>query len=271
MARGYSPRIETRTKLSAALKGRPVSTETRAKLAAIKASTSWREKQSASHKGKVQSPETIAKRVAANTGKKRTPEQRLRIAASLKGKRRNPKQIAAMSGANSQCWKGGIVYAAKGYVFEYSPTHPHAINKRYVAQHRLVMEAQLGRYLEPWETVHHKNGIKDDNRPENLELWIGPHPPGQRASDVSQSVPTNKQSVEDASSIQGRLPIMEDEECPQKCPTCGQYIMPSLAELAARMPFLHLERLQGPFIWKFPPFDKEDEEKVRKLAKCLDS
>jgi len=50
-------------------------------------------------------------------------------------------------------------------------------------EHRAVMERMIGRKLTKNETVHHKNGNRRDNRPENLELWAGRHGRGQRVSD----------------------------------------------------------------------------------------
>lgn len=62
--------------------------------------------------------------------------------------------------------------------------HPRAGSNGYVFEHVLVMEELLGRNLVPGETVHHRNGLRDDNRPQNLELWTRPQPSGIRAADA---------------------------------------------------------------------------------------
>lgn len=67
-------------------------------------------------------------------------------------------------------WKGGRTHR-KGYAYLYKPDHPCAINGRYVAEHRYVMEQIIGRLLLPGEVVHHKDGNRLNNDPANLELF----------------------------------------------------------------------------------------------------
>jgi hypothetical protein len=75
------------------------------------------------------------------------------------------------SGALSPRWKGGRSMDKDGYFRVLSPTHPNADAHGYVLEHRLVMEAHLGRTLLPTEVVHHINGITSDHRIENLALF----------------------------------------------------------------------------------------------------
>lgn len=90
------------------------------------------------------------------------------------------------AGEASPNWRGGRVKAHKtrGYVRIKTPRHPRADRNGYVPEHTLVMEQHLGRFLLPGENVHHKNGVRDDNRIENLELWVTAQPAGQRPDDL---------------------------------------------------------------------------------------
>lgn len=66
-----------------------------------------------------------------------------------------------------------------------------SIFKKQYAEHAIIMEAMLGRPLRHGESVHHRNGIRYDNRPENLELWVKPQIAGQRVEDLVAFVVEN--------------------------------------------------------------------------------
>lgn len=71
----------------------------------------------------------------------------------------------------------------EGYVITLRYDHPNASSKGSIFVHTLNMSEKIGRPLRKGETVHHINGIKDDNRIENLELWSSSHGSGQRVED----------------------------------------------------------------------------------------
>lgn len=71
-------------------------------------------------------------------------------------------------GKGNPNWKGGNKRNTGDYIMIYKPNHPNADCHGYILEHRLVMAEFLGRPLRPEEVVHHINGIRDDNRKENL-------------------------------------------------------------------------------------------------------
>ena len=86
------------------------------------------------------------------------------------------KSYALRFGDKAARWKGGRIKVAGYVAVRLTPNDyflPMKGTRGYVLEHRKVMAQHLGRLLERWEVVHHKNGVKDDNRIENLELLPG--------------------------------------------------------------------------------------------------
>lgn len=80
-------------------------------------------------------------------------------------------------GSNNPGWLGGKRVTTQGYVIL-------RIDGKDIREHRHVMGQFIGRELLSCENVHHKNGNRQDNRIENLEVWVTQQPKGQRVEDL---------------------------------------------------------------------------------------
>jgi len=89
---------------------------------------------------------------------------------SWKCRVRDPNWLEKISLKNHHSWKGGKIKTPYGYIMILKKDHPRANNGGYVFEHILIMEKHLDKFIPINENVHHINGLKDDNRLENLEI-----------------------------------------------------------------------------------------------------
>jgi hypothetical protein len=91
---------------------------------------------------------------------------------------------ARMCGPNSPRWSTRRRKTNSGYIILANAEYPGAAFPNHTKEHIVVMSRHLGRKLLKGETVHHKNGLRDDNRIENLELRASAHGKGQSVVDL---------------------------------------------------------------------------------------
>ena len=111
-----------------------------------------------------------SRNVGSQIGREMTEETRQKISKANKGRKTSEAQKQKLSKLK---FRGGVGYKKKrndGYIAIHFPEHPRATKEGMIMEHDLVAECARGYALKPDEVVHHKNGIKDDNRLCNLQI-----------------------------------------------------------------------------------------------------
>lgn len=115
---------------------------------------------------------------------KKVPRRRDRLKHNAAEKERYRKKHGINSDDDLRCAPRGSGTLTKyGYRQIIKHGHPNSQRRGAMFEHVFIMAEYLKRPLFKGETVHHKNGIRHDNRIENLELWTKAHPYGQRVED----------------------------------------------------------------------------------------
>ncbi|MDO8673524.1 MAG: HNH endonuclease [Dehalococcoidia bacterium] len=117
----------------------------------------------------------------------------------------------------SPWWHGGRIVDKGGYILIYRPDHPYRTRTGYVREHRLVVEARIGRYLLPKEVVHHRDNNPANNADDNLDLlasngqhiretvWLGKKHKPETIEKMRASARRYQQSPEYKASLPHRL------------------------------------------------------------------
>lgn len=111
--------------------------------------------------------------------------------------------------------------SSMGYKKVYMPDHPHAMAGGYVYEHRLIIEQQIGRYLDPGEQVHHRDENKHNNNPENLLLC-----PSQKEHSQEHAFGDDFliEALVHYADIHGRMPTRRQCDRHEELPNSSTYI-----------------------------------------------